>query len=526
MKSFFELIRNWAEMSPSKTALTFEPVGQGSSRDSGFSETKKFLQESTNLSYGQLWCLSKQWAHAIQSNVALARQTSTHHHSNQNSENSHQNPGTSAPTVLIALPIGPDFFGSVLGALGLGFRVAPVSLNLSSFEFKRILSAAPVDVFVTDGTYAVDAELRGLKTITLPSLIEAELTGPRADTPVILSYTFKGLGYPLPVSHSAREVDHSLQFLKRELDDRIKERHLLSLPLYPVYGLLSGMLAPLSLGAEIVVGTGNLRHSTLNLILEADVRLACLVPDMYRKLCKEFEKLSPSEKQKIRGKNSCYFMSGSSQLSPQIERFWVDATGAPILQGYGTTESLPLFKNTYANCAEGSFGKPESDTEVRLLDGIGCPAASGSAGELWIRSESLCAGYEKMPSVSALFFKQGWFRTGDLVVQEPRGHLKYLGTCARFSKVLGQMVDHLEIESLALQIPEVSEARVCFALPAEGDPGDPKQSGWAEARKLTLFVGSSPQGERLTDAKIKDHLSKFLSPHKLPRRIEVYNLPK
>ena len=61
--------------------------------------------------------------------------------------------------------------------------------------------------------------------------------------------------------------------------------------------------------------------------------------------------------------------------------------------------------------------------EVRVVDDAGLEVEAGTPGELLYRSPQLCTGYWDDPAATAEAFRDGWFRSGDLVTQDAQGYI-------------------------------------------------------------------------------------------------------
>lgn len=98
---------------------------------------------------------------------------------------------------------------------------------------------------------------------------------------------------------------------------------------------------------------------------------------------------------------------------------------------------------------------PSSDTGIRLDPASHEHRVVG--GELWLRSRTQVLGYLNAPGDR--FTEDGWFRTGDLVEERPDGSLRFLGRSGEVINVGGEKVSPAEVESVLLELPEVSRCR-------------------------------------------------------------------
>jgi benzoate-CoA ligase len=133
----------------------------------------------------------------------------------------------------------------------------------------------------------------------------------------------------------------------------------------------------------------------------------------------------------------CYLSAGES-LPENVYNRWREATGAPIVEGIGMTETIfMVIGGTPQDHRPGATGKPFSYTEVKLLDPEDQPVEPGSPGTL--RLGSLCKDYWQQPEKTDAAFRDGWFRTGDVFVIDEEGWWRSSGPRRRSAQDIRAM---------------------------------------------------------------------------------------
>ncbi len=210
-------------------------------------------------------------------------------------------------------------------------------------------------------------------------------------------------------------------------------------------------------------------------------------------------------------------MSGSAALPVQILERWRAITGHTLLERYGMTEiGMALSNPLVGERFPGHVGVPLPAVAVRLVDESGAPVPEGEAGELEVRGPAVFREYWQRPDETQAAFRDGWFRTGDVAVLDPRGGgYQLLGrTSVDIIKTGGFKVSALEIEEMLRQHPAIAECAVV------GIP-DPE---WGErvSAAVELHAGTVLELEEL------QHWAKArLAPYKVPRAVRpVPALPR
>ncbi|HEX9179563.1 MAG TPA: AMP-binding protein, partial [Burkholderiales bacterium] len=192
-----------------------------------------------------------------------------------------------------------------------------------------------------------------------------------------------------------------------------------------------------------------------------------------------------------------------------VAQRWKQVTGAPLVEGYGLTESAPVAIANPVDIPEwsGGIGVPLPSTEAAILDSGGQPLPPGEVGEIALRGPQVMKGYWNRPDETAkVFTDDGWFRSGDMGFMDERGYVKLTDRKKDMILVSGFNVYPNEVEDVAMMHPGVLEV-AAVAVPDE-------KSG--EAVKLVVFR----KDPALTAGDLITHCRKHLTGYKVPRIVE------
>jgi amino acid adenylation domain-containing protein len=100
-----------------------------------------------------------------------------------------------------------------------------------------------------------------------------------------------------------------------------------------------------------------------------------------------------------------------------------------------------------------------------IADADGKEVEKGAEGELLISGDGVMQGYWNLPEQNKKVFlgpggPDRWYRTGDLVAEQPDGNLRFIGRKDRMVKKRGYRIELGEIESCLYMHPNVREAAV------------------------------------------------------------------
>ena len=195
-------------------------------------------------------------------------------------------------------------------------------------------------------------------------------------------------------------------------------------------------------------------------------------------------------------------VAGGMAVQKSVAEAWVKATGKPIVEGYGLSETSPVLTCNRGDIAEwtGTIGFPIPSTEISIRDDDGHEVPLGEHGEICARGPQIMPGYWQRPDETAkVMTADGFFRTGDIGVMDEQGRVKIIDRKKDMISVSGFKVYPNEVEDVAMMQGGVLE---CAAV---GVPD--VHSG--EAVKL-YAVKKSPDLERTGTAPLPAHPARRL----------------
>ncbi|MBJ2159646.1 AMP-binding protein [Variovorax sp. IB41] len=208
--------------------------------------------------------------------------------------------------------------------------------------------------------------------------------------------------------------------------------------------------------------------------------------------------------------------AGGMAASEGTARKWFEATGCPMIEGWGMSETCAIGTNNPVSNTKftGTIGLPLPSIEIAIKDDDGNSMPVGESGELCIKGPNVMTGYYNQPAeTAAAFTADGFMRTGDIAVMQEDGYSRIVDRKKDMILVSGFNVFPNELENVISLCPGVVE---CAAV---GVP-DEKQG---EAIKV-FVVRRDPN---LTEDAVLQYCNGQLTGYKRPKHIEFRDsLPK
>jgi long-chain acyl-CoA synthetase len=424
----------------------------------------------------------------------------------------------------IMLPNVIEFAVTYFGALRAGAVVVPMNPLLKRREVGYYLSDSQARLLLAwhvvadearagagragTGVIVVDPADSGTLAAAAPATGLAERSP--ADTAVIL-YTSGTTGAPKGAELTHANLTANADVVRRDLfrlgpDDVV----LGALPLFHSFGQVCCLNAPVSAGASVSLIQRFDAAQVLRVMAEHKVTIFPGVPTMHVALLSQPD-LAEHDLSALR-----VCMSGGAAMPAEVIRRVERAFGAPVLEGYGLSETSPAASFNHPDRVRkpGSVGTPIRGVQMRIVDDNGAEVPHGQTGEIVIRGHNVMKGYWRRPEETSAAIRDGWFRTGDIGRVDQDGYVYIVDRKKDLIIRGGYNVYPREIEEVLYEHPAVAEAAV-VAIPHP-------ELGQEVAAAVVLKPGA-----HVTPEELRDHIKTQVAAYKYPRVVWITDaLPK
>ncbi len=340
---------------------------------------------------------------------------------------------------VIALPDGADWVAAFLGLIWLGGVPIAISPRTEAAMMGALLADSGAVALLLEDAQAIafgDARALGLGAWRerFPAAA-ADLPPHRAqeDDEAYWLYSSGTTGKPKGIVHAHRAAAHAHVFAREVLGATPQDVFYSTSKLFFAYPLANTLFAALRLGAAVVLDPEwpNPQRVAENLARHRPT-LFFSVPTLYRRLL-EAGVAFPSLRQAVSAGEAC---------PPEVAGNWQRRTGVPLVNGYGTTETLSLVLCRQ----EGWDGlRPTPLTEVRADTEEG---GRDGALRLWFSHPAVSLGYSRVVTHDSARFGPAGFSPGDLFrpIAAGKDEWGFAGRSDQLIKVFGRWVDTLALE--------------------------------------------------------------------------------
>jgi fatty-acyl-CoA synthase len=283
-----------------------------------------------------------------------------------------------------------------------------------------------------------------------------------------------------------------------------------ALPLYHSAQMHVFLLPALAQGARSIIVPGPVPDQLFDLFETRGITSFFAAPTVWVAIANHPEFATRDLTSLTKGYYGASIMPG-----PVLARLQEALPGMGFYNAFGQSEMGPLCTvlrpEEHAD-RPGSAGRPVLFVETRVVDSSGNDVEPGQQGEILYRSPQLCEGYWNKPEATEEAFRDGWFHSGDLVVQDEQGFIEVVDRVKDVINSGGVLVASRQVEDAIFELDAVAEVAV-VGMPDEK---------WIEA--ITAFVVTKAE---IDETAILEHVRGRLAPFKVPKAVHfVEELPK
>ncbi len=352
----------------------------------------------------------------------------------------------------------------------------PAMLNYTAGirAIKAGLTACQTDIIITSRQFIEKADLSGLlaelseyKIIYLEDLRQLltptdklsvfyksllpyrYLEKQNADDEAVVLFTSGSEGLPKGVVHSHSSVMTNVVQIQATYDITPKDKFMMCLPMFHIFGLTTGALLPVAAGAAAFLYANPLHYRA---IPEVVYDRGCTVLFSTSTFLKGYARFAdPYDFHCLR-----YVIAGAEKLSDEVVKTYYDKFGLRIMEGYGATETAPVIAVASPMAFQrGSVGRvlPNITTHLEPVEGI--EAGQYPIGRLVVAADSVMLGYLRAENPGVIEYSpvidgKRSYDTGDIVEIDDKGFVYIKGRAKRFAKIAGEMVSLDSVEKLAI----------------------------------------------------------------------------
>ncbi|MGW5153300.1 long-chain-fatty-acid--CoA ligase [Rhodococcus koreensis] len=421
----------------------------------------------------------------------------------------------------ISLPNVVQFPVLYYGLLRVGATVVPMNPLLKSREIEHHLRDSGAKMAMVWRTAEAEAAAAAAATGTDLVVIDDDTLAATADWPsspavtaredadtAVILYTSGTTGTPKGAELTHANLYRNTTTFMGLFDFRQDDVVIGCLPFFHAFGQSNVLNASIAAGASVSLVPRFEAAAVAKLIERHRVTVFAGVPTMYVSLLH-------ADTGQVDTSSLRICVSGGAALPVEVLRGFQETFGAPILEGYGLSETSPTATfNRPAHSKAGSIGWPIDGVELSLVNRDGTDTPPGEVGEIVIRGHNVMKGYWNRPDATAAAIVDGWFHTGDMATRDHDGFYFIVDRKKDIIIRGGYNVYPREIEEVLYEHRAVREVAVI---------GVPHPTlGEEVAAAITLRPGTSA-----TPDELRGYVKARVAAYKYPRHLWLVDkLPK
>jgi len=326
----------------------------------------------------------------------------------------------------------------------------------------------------------------------------------------LIGFTSGTTGNPKMTAHYHKDVINICEAFPRfSLQPTEKDVFTGTPPIGFTFGLGGLVLFPMFFGASTVLLEKPNPDILLETIEKYKVSICFTAPTAWRVLTEKCNNYNISSLRKC--------VSAGETLPLKVWEDWFNATGLKITDGIGATEMLHIFiSSNNEQFKPGATGIAITGYEAKIVDDLGDEVPRNTQGKLAVRGITGCK-YLNRPEKQAEYVQNGWNITGDIFMQDNEGFFHFVARGDDMIISSGYNIAAIEVESVLLNHPEISECAVVGVADTE--------RGMLVCANIVLK--DHAKASETYKKELQDWFKNNAAPYKYPRLINfITELPK
>ncbi len=330
-----------------------------------------------------------------------------------------------------------------------------------------------------------------------------------ADDVAVMIFTSGSTGKPKGVLLSAYNILNAAYAHMESINQNSSDRACLILPLFHIFGLLSGLCTGMLANSRVVFPK-NLRTDTiLSCIKNHKCTIMHSVPTMMLAIVNN-KTFSAEAVNSLRST----ILAGASVTEAQLLMLKDKFPKNHFSISYGLSEMAPITVTDYDDTIEHltkTVGKPVKNIEIKIIDTDTeeiCPV--GKSGAIMVRGYNLMTCYYKLAIDDQSFDNDGWLYTGDLGFLDDEGYLHLSGRLKELIIRGGENIIPNEVASAISEHSDIADVKV-IGIP---------DLFYGEIVSAAIVM---KDGKSFDEAHTSEFLSKRIAKFKIPSFYAVYD---
>ena len=280
----------------------------------------------------------------------------------------------------------------------------------------------------------------------------------------MILYTSGTTNKPKGVVTTHINIEAQISTLVRAWEWNAQDSTICVLPLHHVHGIINVIGCSMWAGASCTFIPQFSASQIFDLMEQGALNVFMAVPTIYFKLIAYYETLETQKQQVItKAMNTFRLMvCGSAALPVSVMEKWESISGQRLLERYGMTELGMAISNPYHGARRAGYvGMALPGVTIKLVDETYQEVGMDTPGEIVVKGDNVFKEYwQRVEATRETFTTDGWFKTGDIAIQE-QGYYRIMGrNSVDIIKSGGYKISALEIEEVLREHELVEDCAV------------------------------------------------------------------